>query len=96
MDKTQKNKLGGLLEDGAGGTSSMRFGFLLTIIIVMLGWGYISYKKTELQTLPDNVLMLVLGFAGIKAGQRFVEVKDRELSPDDSTTEKPKQTLLNG
>ena len=87
-------KIGSILEDGAGGQSSMRFGFLLTIVIIMLGWAYVTFMKQDLQPLPDNILFLVLGFAGVKAGQRFAETKDKEL--ESKATQPAKPTLLNG
>lgn len=69
-----------ILADESGGLSSMRVAFLLTIVMVLAGWGYTTFIKKELQPLPDNITTLVIGLGAVKAVQRFGE------KPSDSTT----------
>jgi hypothetical protein len=62
-----------LIQDNSGGLSSMRVAFLTTIVTVLVAWSYVTFKNVELQALPDNITMLVIGMGGVKAVQRMGE-----------------------
>jgi hypothetical protein len=62
-----------LLEDNSGGFSTLRLCLLVVVVFVMVAWAYVCWHKGELVALPDNILALVLGFAGVKAVQRIGE-----------------------
>lgn len=60
------------LQDDTGKFSSMRLGFLITIIPVMFLWTYFSCKSHELIEIPKGVYSLVGVLATGKVSQLWV------------------------
>ena len=66
-----------ILEDNAGGFSSIRVLLSLLILVLCFCWVFGCISKKELVDIPTNVVTLTLGLATIKGVQRFGE-KDQE------------------
>lgn len=58
-----------------GKVSSMRVGFLITLLTVLLNWSYINYEKKEIVVMPESMVALVVGLAGAKVAQGYVGAK---------------------
>jgi len=59
-------------QDETGKFSSMRLGFLITIVPVMILWTLFSYKDSLLLDIPKGIDGLVSILAGGKLGQLWV------------------------
>ena len=80
--KLMWDKLSEFLQEKNGKYSAARLGFLLTLLLVMGTWTYTSFKKTELQPVPDSLVTLVIGVGGLKTVQRFGEPKQLDAKPE--------------
>ena len=67
-----------LFEDATGGMSSMRFAFILMLLVVMGVWGYLSITTGAMVVIPIEIVGMILGFGGVKTWQRFAEGKEVE------------------
>ena len=74
-------KLWTMFEDNAGGFSSTRVYLGFIILISMFTWSWACYQKKDVVPFPDNMVMLIVGFGGVKAVQRFGE-KDYSVNMD--------------
>jgi hypothetical protein len=69
-------------EGKKGKLSAIRVGFLFTLLIVMLNWSYVTYKKADFVPLPENAVTLIIGLASAKVVQRFGEKNPSEVSKE--------------
>lgn len=76
MDKAPKWYT--MFEDASGGFSSMRVMFMFTTVLVLSVWAAVCFLSTPvaLVAIPKELVMLILGFGGVKTFQRFAENKD--------------------
>ncbi len=68
-------KLLSMFEGLSGKLSIMRVCLALIVAMTMANWTWACYQKKDIVPLPANVVELVVGFAGVKAVQRFGEKK---------------------
>jgi hypothetical protein len=64
-----------------GRISSIRVGFLLTLVTVLANWSYVNYEKKDLLAIPDNATSLIVGLAGARVAQGYVQAKTGTYAP---------------
>ena len=76
-----------MFQADSGKVGAVRVAFLVSLFAVLANWTIINYQKGELQSIPESVIVLVLGLGGFKAYQGFT---DKPLTtPPKSDTLKP-------
>ena len=62
-----------MFQADSGKVGAVRVAFLVSLFVVLANWSYMTYQKTELQPIPESVIVLVLGLGGFKAYQGFTD-----------------------
>jgi hypothetical protein len=79
-----------MFEDNTGGWSMTRTVLAFITLTVMLTWAVSCYRAKSIQPIPDNAVMLIIGFGGVKAVQRFGEKgADYSVNVDATTVGTP-------
>lgn len=66
-------KLGEFFEGPSGQKSSARLLSVLSVVIVLAVWAFVSLRAMSLQNIPEMVVFFVLGINGAKVAQRWAE-----------------------
>ena len=62
-----------MFQADSGKVGAVRVAFLISVFVVLTNWSIVTYQKSELQPIPESVIVLVLGLGGFKAYQGFTD-----------------------
>lgn len=78
------------LSEPSGQKSSMRLMAVLTTLVVLTVWTYLSFAGGQMVSIPNNMIHLLMILWGAKQVQRFLEGQEQKDKNTKETKVKPK------